>query len=179
MFLSLEIWISLKTVCNDRRECPATIQCVWKDCELQGRSKSVFDDVRNGELCSAAMAKTSAVSRCVTNWLTPWSRVLLEKLIVTLLVKTIPTTYGTRKYITVLTRASQFQSKGKSPPCAPPNWAPRHEGVLGEWRYSSTHSLTSALDGDDWSALRPEWNANGTWCFQHGMVIGSQFQGPV
>jgi hypothetical protein len=26
------------------------------------------------------------------------------------------------------------------------NWAPRHEGVLGEWRYSSTHSLTSALD---------------------------------
>jgi len=22
-----------------------------------------------------------------------------------------------------------------------------HEGVLGEWRYSSTHSLTSALDG--------------------------------
>jgi hypothetical protein len=27
------------------------------------------------------------------------------------------------------------------------NWAPRHEGVLGEWRYSFTHSLTSALDG--------------------------------
>jgi hypothetical protein len=26
------------------------------------------------------------------------------------------------------------------------NWAPRHEGVLGEWRCSSTHSLTSALD---------------------------------
>jgi len=21
------------------------------------------------------------------------------------------------------------------------NWAPRHEGVLGEWRYSSIHSL--------------------------------------
>jgi hypothetical protein len=27
------------------------------------------------------------------------------------------------------------------------NWAPRHKDVLGEWRYSSTHSLTSALDG--------------------------------
>jgi hypothetical protein len=27
------------------------------------------------------------------------------------------------------------------------NSAPRHEGVLGKWRYSSTHSLTSALDG--------------------------------
>jgi len=25
------------------------------------------------------------------------------------------------------------------------------EGVLGEWRYSSTHSLTSALDGVEWS----------------------------
>jgi hypothetical protein len=35
------------------------------------------------------------------------------------------------------------------------NWAPRHEGVLGEWKYSSTHSLTSALDGGEWSASRP------------------------
>jgi hypothetical protein len=34
------------------------------------------------------------------------------------------------------------------------NWAPRHEGVLGEWRYSSTHPLTSALDGGEWSASR-------------------------
>jgi hypothetical protein len=35
------------------------------------------------------------------------------------------------------------------------NWAPRHEGLLGEWKYSSTHSLTSALDGSEWSASRP------------------------
>jgi hypothetical protein len=35
------------------------------------------------------------------------------------------------------------------------NWAPRREGVLGEWNYSSTHSLTSALDGGEWSASRP------------------------
>jgi hypothetical protein len=34
------------------------------------------------------------------------------------------------------------------------NWAPRHEGVLGEWRYNS-HSSTSALDGGKWSASRP------------------------
>jgi hypothetical protein len=33
-------------------------------------------------------------------------------------------------------------------------WAQLHEGVLGEWRYSSTHSLTSALDGGEWSASR-------------------------
>jgi hypothetical protein len=35
------------------------------------------------------------------------------------------------------------------------NRAPRHEGVLGEWRYSSTHSLTSALDRSECSASRP------------------------
>jgi hypothetical protein len=35
------------------------------------------------------------------------------------------------------------------------NWAPRHESVLGEWSYNPTHSLTSALDGDEWSASRP------------------------
>jgi hypothetical protein len=35
------------------------------------------------------------------------------------------------------------------------NWAPRHEGVLAVWRYSSTHSSTSALDGGEWSAWRP------------------------
>jgi hypothetical protein len=34
------------------------------------------------------------------------------------------------------------------------NWAPRYGGVLGEWTYSSTHSLTSALDGGEWSASR-------------------------
>jgi hypothetical protein len=31
---------------------------------------------------------------------------------------------------------------------------PRHEGVLGERRYSPTHYLTSALDGDEWSVSR-------------------------
>jgi hypothetical protein len=34
------------------------------------------------------------------------------------------------------------------------NWTPCH-GVLWEWRYSSTHSLTSALDGGERSASRP------------------------
>jgi hypothetical protein len=29
------------------------------------------------------------------------------------------------------------------------------ESVLGEWRYGSTPSLTSALGGDEWSASRP------------------------
>jgi hypothetical protein len=39
-------------------------------------------------------------------------------------------------------------------PCAF-NWVPRHKGVLREWRYSSTHSLISALDEGEWSASRP------------------------
>jgi hypothetical protein len=45
-----------------------------------------------------------------------------------------------------------IKSKGKVVPVL--NKAPRHEGVLVEWRYSSTHSLTSALDGGEWSASR-------------------------
>jgi hypothetical protein len=43
--------------------------------------------------------------------------------------------------------------KGKGVPVL--NYAPRYEGVLGEWMYSSTHSLTSALGGGEWSASRP------------------------
>jgi hypothetical protein len=48
-------------------------------------------------------------------------------------------------------------------------WVPRREGVLGEWRYSSTHSLTLALDGGEWSASRSgrftprEWAPGTHW----------------
>jgi hypothetical protein len=35
------------------------------------------------------------------------------------------------------------------------NYAPRHEGVLGEWRYSSTHSFTSGLDEGEWATSCP------------------------
>jgi hypothetical protein len=42
--------------------------------------------------------------------------------------------------------------KGKVVPVLFLNWASRHESVLGEWKYSSTRSLTSALDGGEWSA---------------------------
>jgi hypothetical protein len=47
-----------------------------------------------------------------------------------------------------------YKVKVKVKICQCFNWAPRHEGVLGEWRYSSTHSLTLALDGGEWSASR-------------------------
>jgi hypothetical protein len=44
--------------------------------------------------------KTYPIFRMLT---TPWSRVLLEKLTVTQLVKKFPAFYGTRKFITVFT----------------------------------------------------------------------------
>jgi hypothetical protein len=40
--------------------------------------------------------------------------------------------------------------KVKSSLCC--NWAPRHESVLGEWRHTSKHCFTTALDGGEWSA---------------------------
>jgi hypothetical protein len=43
---------------------------------------------------------------------------------------------------------------GKGKLCLCFNWASHHEVVLGEWRYSSTHSLTPALDGGKWSDSR-------------------------
>jgi hypothetical protein len=48
---------------------------------------------------------------------------------------------------------------------------PRHEDVLGEWKYSSTHSLTSALDGGEWSPsspgrFNPKERALGTHCIE-------------
>jgi hypothetical protein len=45
------------------------------------------------------------------------------------------------------------KGKGKSCPCAELSTTPWRR--IGEWRYSSTHSLTSKLDGGEWSALRP------------------------
>jgi hypothetical protein len=53
------------------------------------------------------------------------------------------------------------------------NRTPRHDGVLGEWRYSSTHSLTSALDKGEWPwPLYPQGKS--PWCpFDRGLG-GSQ-----
>jgi hypothetical protein len=58
-----------------------------------------------------------------------------------------------RLVIMVNVRLHKIKVKVKLSLCF--NWAPRHGGVLGEWRYSSTHSLTSALDGGEWSASCP------------------------
>jgi hypothetical protein len=70
------------------------------------------------------------------------SSVLLEKLIVTQLVKKFPAFYGSRKFITVFTRARKkkkkiyiciYKVKGK--------FVPEHHAMktYWEWRYSATH----------------------------------------
>jgi hypothetical protein len=63
---------------------------------------------------------------------------------------------GAELHITLLLSNSKILiHKGKVKLSLCFNWAPCHEGLLGEWRYISTHSLTSALDGGEWSASRP------------------------
>jgi hypothetical protein len=49
-------------------------------------------------------------------------------------------------------RTLRWKVKVKLSPCF--NWASRHEGVSGKWKYSSTRSLISALDGCEWSVSR-------------------------
>jgi hypothetical protein len=44
-------------------------------------------------------------------------------------------------------------NKGKVVPVLQVSTTPRRR--IGEWMYSSTHSLTSAVDGYEWSASRP------------------------
>jgi hypothetical protein len=48
---------------------------------------------------------TCEITLHVTNLLTPWSRVLLEKLTGLQLVKKFPAFYGTRRFLTALTSA--------------------------------------------------------------------------
>ena len=54
--------------------------------------------------------------------ITPWSRVLLEKLTCALLVKKFPTFYGTQKFITAFTEpaTSPYPKPDEPSPCPPP-----------------------------------------------------------
>jgi hypothetical protein len=62
--------------------------------------------------------------------LTAWNAVLLEKLIVTQLVEKFSAFYGTRRFITELTRAHQFQEPAQ-------------------------HFLTAGFEGEESLATRP------------------------
>jgi len=63
-------------------------------------------DVINANLLTYLLTYllTNLLTYLLTYLLTPWSTVLLEKPIVTQLLKKFPAFYGTRRFITVLTR---------------------------------------------------------------------------
>jgi hypothetical protein len=64
-----------------------------------------------GGRCEFIHSTASLFMTCcleLTDWLTSWRRVLLEKLTVTHLVKKYPAFYGTQKFITVFTRARHW-----------------------------------------------------------------------
>ena len=106
----------------------------------------------------------------LTYLLTPWCRVLLEKLTGLQLVKKFPTFYGTRRFITAFTSfrhpSLSWASPIRSTCPQPTSWRsililPTHlrlglpsglfpsgfpTRTLYAYRYSSTLSLTSALD---------------------------------
>jgi hypothetical protein len=80
--------------------------------ELQeiGRKREEIKEENNNKLCTvitpATMINSSGNNcRLLTYLLTPWSRVLLEKLTGFAASQEIPRIYGTRKFITVLTSA--------------------------------------------------------------------------
>jgi hypothetical protein len=52
-----------------------------------------------------------------------------------------------RKLVAVSYSLSSIKTKGKVKLSLCFNWTPRHEGVLGEWRYSSMHSFILTLEG--------------------------------
>jgi len=58
-----------------------------------------------GDSCIQCPFTISIKTNQLTNQLTPWSKVLLERLLVTQLVKKFPAFYGTRTLITVFTTA--------------------------------------------------------------------------
>jgi hypothetical protein len=61
------------------------------------------------------LSERHAYTYLLTYLLTPWSRVLLEKLTGFQLVKKVPAFYGTRKFITAFTRAHHLSLSWASP----------------------------------------------------------------
>jgi hypothetical protein len=57
------------------------------------------------------------------------------------------------------------------------NWALRHEGVVGEWKYLLHAFLRAGLDGGEWSASRPGHftpQEKSPWCPLDRMLGGPQ-----
>jgi hypothetical protein len=95
--------------------------------------------------CSCIALRISLVSFCRHNPLCCFST---NAYFCCLFLESVRKLLGTPSY-----QRTSDRLKVKLSPCF--NWAPRHEDILKEWRYSSTHSSTLALDGGEWSASRP------------------------
>ena len=74
------------------------------ECTLRGTVHRLFDILRN-----------HLILRLTPYLLTPWCRVLLEKLIGLQLVKKFPAFHGTRRFITALTSVLQLSLSWASP----------------------------------------------------------------
>jgi len=89
---------------------------------LETRNIHTLKTLSSGRGCSPTATHT------YTYLLTPWSRVLLEKLTGFQLVKKIPAFYGTRKFITAVTSARQLSlswaSSIQAMPLHPTSWRP-------------------------------------------------------
>ena len=67
------------------------------------RINIIYDTYKSRHISSAFRCRN--MSRLITYLLTPWSRVLLEKLASLQLVKKFPAFYGTRRFLIALTSA--------------------------------------------------------------------------
>jgi hypothetical protein len=63
---------------------------------------------KNREALLEASRKVDLLTYLITHSLTPWCRILFEKLIVTQLSKNILLSHGTRRFITVFTKAHHW-----------------------------------------------------------------------
>ena len=108
-----------------KNECPSAAFLFYKqpelktDCVCTCRASSCWPLP-----CSPSHRVVFAILR--TYLLTPWSRVLLEKLARSQLVKKFPAFYGTRRFITAITSARQLSlswaSSIQSIPPHPTSW---------------------------------------------------------
>jgi len=81
-----------------------------------------------GNVCLCVSNNTVMPSHLLTYLPTPWSRVLLDKLTSSQLIKKLPTFYDTRRFITAVTNARHLSlswpSSIQSIPPHPNSWRP-------------------------------------------------------
>ena len=102
--------------------------CVWKSLNLTWDCLETTDTSIISVMLGISIAYiySTFMLECVFHLLTPWSRVLLEKLTGFQLVKKSPAFYGTRRFITTLTSACHLSlswaSLIQSIPPHPTSW---------------------------------------------------------